>query len=593
MPAPEEEPTAASSGTWRFPAYQDLGHAILFAGIGLSLYGLCTLNYPRIVLPALLLIVGVVAAERGGTMFFTTRKSEDDAAAADMGMGMPGMDGFDMDFGDFMENPIPSQFADNKSVKRLHDVIRQTWEDDVTPVWDEFELDGDVLVSYKLRAAKPGFFTDEGTKNKFHDKLVKALKASKGAWSTSFDVDDDSVTVTQKSALPRLALPPLWKVSHTPEEAGKAYKKFEMTLGPGEGGDMVTFRPQVFPHVAVIATSGGGKSVFLRACMEQMRALGGQILVGDGKGSDASTLRNEPGVIAIGRGSGSKGVEYIAAIEIAFRIMQQRQNTAAERKTADPDNWEDIPPVFLVLDEMKSVLKKWSTELDNKSFKAIESRVNQILALGRQLRVHVYTASQDVYKESIPPSWLTNIGMKISLGKPHHLTISKGFDESIRGDATRIAAGIDPNARGRGMIAGVDEETATATVTPYQGFLGYSPGEATPDFFDKDQLAQWNAFRKEVSESIPRMYSRKWFQIDNMSEAQEKQEKSTGEFGFIDFELFSVDEIASMPIINLDMRDENGDIVPDPAMRKYDPDPNNKEYVCRPVVRKETAVSDI
>ena len=205
-----------------------------------------------------------------------------------------------------------------------------------------------------------------------------------------------------------------------------------------------------------------------------------------------------------------------------------------------------------------------------------------------------YTASQDVYQESIPPSWLTNIGMKISLGKPHHLTISKGFDESIRTDATRIAAGIDPNVRGRGMIAGMDEDTGTATVRPYQGFLGYSPGEARPGFFNDEQKAQWDSFRKNVSEAIPELYGRKWFQIEGASEAQLAKEKETGvDFGYIDFELFTVDEIANMKIINLDMRDETGKIVANPAMIKYDPDPNNAEYVCKPVVNESNTITDI
>lgn len=575
-----------TSGRWLFPHKQDLGHAMLATGIGATTYGLTTVGYPSLVLPLASTVAGMILCERGWTMW---RKGDeppmDDMPMMDdfgMGMGYPGMP----DWG--MGGNMP------EVVSRLMEVVNATWKNgELEPVWDAFELEGEELISYALRATQPGFFTNEATKTQLTNKLTNAVPASRAAWATLFDNKTDTVTFTQKSSIPKLALPPNWEVVDSAKKAGVAYKKFEMTLGPGEDG-MVTFKPQVFPHVAVIATSGGGKSVFLRACAEQMRAVGGQIVFGDGKGVDYSTLRNQPGVVAIGRGSGSKGVEYIAAIELAFRIMQQRQNSAAERKDADPENWENLPPIFLVLDELKSVLKKWSTELDKKSFKAVESKVNQILALGRQLRVHVYTASQDVYAESIPPSWLTNIGMKISLGKPHHLTISKGFDEAIRGDATRIAAGIDPNVRGRGMIAGVDEDSGTATVRSYQGFLGYSPGEATPGFLNHDQKEQWNSFRKNVSEAIPTLYSRKWFKIDEPSDAQVKKEADIGrELGYIDFELFTVDEISELQIINLDMRDENDNIVPDPEMRKYDPDPTNAEYVCKPIISKETTVTDI
>ena len=558
---------------------------MLLIGVGMVLIGLGTVNYPHIFRPTLILVVGMVVVERGWTLWRRV-DTADSVDGVDMGMGMdPGMMGMGSPF-DMIDGDYPPD------VQRLLQVARATWPDELDLI--HHEMDGDVLTSYTFQARTAGFFTDGGVKTRVANKLTNAVPPSRGGWTPTFDTKKDTITVSQKSSIPNIALPPEWHVVTTAKEAQTAYKKFAMTLGPGEGGEMVTFKPQVFPHVAVIATAGGGKSVFLRACIEQMRALGGQILLGDGKGVDYSTLRNQPGVVAIGRGSGAKGVEYLAAVEIAFRIMQHRQNTAAERKAANPDGWEDLPPVFLILDELKSVLKKWSTELDKKSYKSMESKVNQIFALGRQLRVHVYCASQDVYAESIPPSWLTNIGMKISLGKPHHLTINKGFDESIREDALRIANGIDPNVRGRGMIAGMDEDSGTAAVKSYQGFLGYSPGEALPGFLNTEQKEKWNSFRKNVSEAIPHLYSRKWFRIDEKPEAQVKQESATGQdLGYIDFELFSLDEISMLPIINLDKRDANGNIVPDPAMKKYDPDPTNDEYVCKPVVSAANTVTEI
>lgn len=582
MTAPEQE-SHTVSGFWTFPGSQDLGYATTLVGAGLVLYGASRFQYPGYFVPALIFIVGLICAERGVTLWIKG------ARAKELEMAGPGM----MDPGMLVPSFLMPTGATNPDVARVLEVVQATWEDALVPLWDKWELEDDALVSYCFKANEPGFFAQSGNRTRFSNKMTTAVPAQKGAWSVSFDNKSDTVTVTAKSSIPKLALPPLWKVARNMDDARTAYKSWSVTLGPGEDG-MVTFKPQVFPHVAVIATSGGGKSVFLRACIEQMRAVGGQILLGDGKGSDYATYRGQNNVLAIGRGSGSKGVEYVAAIEIAFRIMQQRQNTAAERKAADPDGWEDVPPVFLILDELKSVLKKWSTELDKKSYKAIESKVNQILALGRQLRVHVYTASQDAYAESIPPTWLTNIGMKISLGKPHPLTIKKGFDASIHEEAERIAAGIDPNTRGRGMIAGVDEDTGTAAVKPYQGFIGYSPGEATPGFLNAEQQQQWHSFRQSVSEAIPHLYSRKWFKIDEPSEAQLEQEKKTGrEFGYIDFELFSVDEIAAMQIINLDMRDENGNIVPNPDMIKYDPDPSNEFYVCRPILSESNSITDI
>ena len=584
---PDDERTRRS-GLWSFPDRQDLGFTMLLGGVGAAMYGLSTVGYPHTVAPLALAAGGAVLADRGWHKWRHLPAETEPEMDMDLGMGMdPMMMGMPNWGGP--EGYVPEQ------VSRLIEVVRATWSNgELLPEWDAFEMNGENLVAYTLRATEPGYFTNDGTRTRTMNKLTAALPATEGAWACSFDNQADTVTVTQKSSIPKLAIPPNWPVVADAKAALVRYNDWEMVLGPGENGKFVTYKPQVFPHVAVIATSGGGKSVFLRSCASQMLAIGGMLILGDGKGSDYSTLRDVPGVVAIGRGSGSKGVEYIAAIELAFRIMQQRQNTAAERKAADPEGWRNLPPVFLILDELKSVLKKWSTELDGKSFKAIESKVNQILALGREMRVHALTASQDAYAESIPASWLTNIGMKISLGKPHHMTLTKAFDESIRGDASRIAAGIDPNVRGRGMIAGVDEDSGTASVHAYQGFIGYSPGEAMPGFFNDEQRAQWNSFKDAVYGKIPHLYSRKWFLIDHKPEAQEKMESAKGEdLGYINFELFSVDELSSLQVINLDMRDDEGRIVPNPDMLKYDPDPANPHYVCKPVVNTKNTITEI
>lgn len=578
MAATVEQPSMGKSSFWRFPAGQDLGHALFLIGFGLLVYGLFTVGYPNFLIPIFCAVGGAILVERGVTKWFTPPKFGDDEPEDmpmfDPMMGFGGYPGFD-----------------SEDVSRLCQAAFN-FSDTLSPDTDAFTRNEDnELEGFSFKSSTVGFFGKKGNRDGLSDLLSSV--AGMG-WRITFDQTTDRILGSKKSDIPKLALPPNWKVVSSAKEGRKMFKNWKMILGPGEGGEFVSFKPNVFPHVAVIATSGGGKSIFLKACIEQMRAAGGQIIIGDGKGSDYSLLRGIPGVVCIGRGSGTKGVEYIGAIELAYRVMQQRMNTAAERKAADPEGWEDIPPVFLILDELKSVLKAWSTELDKGSFKAIESKVNRILALGRQMRVFVYTASQDAYAESIPPSWLTNIGMKISLGKPHHLTISKAFDESIRDEAVRIAASIDPNTRGRGMIAGVDDDSGTATVKPYQGFYSPSPGEAMPDFFNDKERAQWESFRKNVSDAVPNLHTRRWFRIDEKPEAQIKKEKDTGEeFGYIDFELFSVDEISALPIINLDMRDANGDLVPNPDMIRFDPDPTNPYYVCKPVVSNSNAIEDI
>lgn len=568
------------------PTNKQFGYSVAVSSIGLGMYG-CGAAMAGAMPPTALALTAGVTMLGAGLGYHQTTIPDPQPSYGDLlgGDGDGGMYGGGVDMG---------QMGGNPNVVRLLQVVASVSED-IVPVPEDFsfvdnnEMGGD-LESYGLRAMTPGYFASSSTQSRLYNVLSQALG---DGWGIDFDTTTDTVKASRKSSLPKIALPEMWRVVRNQAEALEMYNTWALSLGPGESGETVTVNPQVYPHSAFIATSGGGKSVALRACIEQFRAIGGQVILGDGKGSDYASLRDLPGVITIGRGSGSRAMEYVGAIEIGYRIMQQRQNTAAERKLKDPAGWRNVPPVFIILDEMKSVMKKWKAEL-KKDFGAVESKVNQILALGREMRVHVFFATQDVYDQSIPNSWLTNVGMKINLGKPHSLTLTKGFDESIQGKARRIAASIDPKVRGRGMIGGVDEDSGKAVVQSYQGYYSYSPGEAITAGLPPEAQQNWPQFKAQVSDAVPRLYSRKWFKVDQMSEAQAKKESETGaELGYIDFELFSADEVANMPLVNLDMRAPDGAIVPDPDMVQYDPNPQNEYYVCRPVVNTATMVTDI
>ncbi|MGP9759537.1 type IV secretory system conjugative DNA transfer family protein [Corynebacterium sp. AOP12-C2-36] len=462
---------------------------------------------------------------------------------------------------------------------------------DLQPDASSFTFDsGGALTSYRLTATRPGVLTPEPFQAKLHAALTRSMEGT--GWDVQIRSNKDEVLVSRGSEIPRLALPEIWPVVTSAAEAKTRYTGWQLELGPGEQGP-VRIDPQVFPHMVAVASTGGGKSVFLRSSAEQFRAIGAQIYFGDGKGSDYAAYRGQSNVVAIGRGSGARGMEYAAIIEMCFRIMQARQDGAAEAKLSDPDGWKNFAPIFVILDEMKAVLKKWKSELKSAEFKLLESRMNQVLALGREFRVHVCFAVQDVYAESIPRPWLSNVGLKVSLGKPHAKTLEQGFDEAVQDDARRVAERIDPRVRGRGMIAGYDDDTGSAQVVEYQGFLSYAPGESIEGAPAEAQQAM-QRFKRGVSDAVPNLYSRKWFRITSKPSAQVALEKRRGaDLGYIDFELFTPTELADLPIVNLDMRDDRGEIVPDPKMRRFDPDPQNVEYVCRPVRSETDAITDI
>lgn len=271
---------------------------------------------------------------------------------------------------------------------------------------------------------------------------------------------------------------------------------------------------------------------------------------------------------------------YFAVAEIAHRIMNSRRKIGAKRKLENPDTWEDFPVVLLVLDELKTMLGVWaSSDLDPDEKRIIYKRIDGIGALGRQPRVHMVMATQDLYNESIRGSWLNNAGLRVCLAKPSEREVNKGFEASLRSEVLRVAAGFDDSIAGRGMVAAYDKESGSAAVKEFQGYYGYSPGEKFPE--DSKGMAEWSDFKSAVSDRVPRLHPRMWFQLDEPSLRQQEMEEKPGAkpLGYIDFELFTPSEIGELKLVNLDRQDAAGEWKPDPAMVKYDPHPENPEYV--------------
>ncbi|SIL08520.1 hypothetical protein [Mycobacteroides abscessus] len=234
------------------------------------------------------------------------------------------------------------------------------------------------------------------------------------------------------------------------------------------------------------------------------------------------------------------------------------------------------------MDEIKGMREKWKNNLSKADAKAIESMVTEITALGRELRVHVMLISQDARDQSIPGVWNSNLPLTISLGKPSDMTMDKAFEESAVPKVRMVRESMDPKIKGRCLIASVDPVTGAADATEYQGYLGYSPGESWDNAkLPPEAKQKWPQFKEQVSDRVPRMYSRQWFRIDEKSELQQALEKKgEPDRGYIDFDMFTVEEIKRMERVPLDMRGADGVIVPDPAMAKYDP--SSREYVCLP-----------
>lgn len=433
-----------------------------------------------------------------------------------------------------------------------------------------------------------GYLTDPNTQ----DKLQKTFNSGLGGiWSFRFDPTNDHFTATKKSGIPQLKFPPLWHVVKDADEAKRLYPGWQFKIGVTTGGREVGFSFDKWAHARVIGESGSGKSVAVQCWLEQFRAAGWMILLADGKGQDYvgySTPNptdhnlSVPGAVATGLGSSTRGMAYIAVIAMAYQIMQERQFSSEQEKVDNPSGWNMYPPVLLVLDEIKGMREKWKAELSSDESKVVDSMVTELTALGRAFRIHLVLISQDAYVDSMPSSWTSNVPLSICLGRPKDDTVRKAFERAVVPKVKQIRESMDPEAKGRGLVATVDKESGVADAMEYQGYLSYAPGESWDNVKIPRQAAQeWPQFKKLVSDRVPRLWSRMWFRIDNKSEAQLEYEATNGEdLGYISFDMFSPTEIKRMDRVLLDMRDSSGEIRPNPVAAKYDP--ASRAYVCRP-----------
>lgn len=454
------------------------------------------------------------------------------------------------------------------------------------------------LVAWGFRCAEPGYLTDTGVQQRLQTTF---LKGAGGIWSFRFDPRTDTFGASRKSGIPTLVFSPIWPVISSVAEARKRYTGWEFKVGESARGAVGVCMERM-AHIKVIGETGAGKSVAIRSFLEQFRAMGWMLILGDGKGADYAGYfaphRDDhglpvPGTVAVGLGSTARGMAYVGAIVLAYQILLERQESSIQAKIDDPENWNSYTPVLLVLDEIKGMREKFKA-LGKETASKIESMVTEITSLGRELRVHVMLISQDARDVSIPGVWNSNLPLTISLGKPSEMTVSKAFEDSVRSKVRMIRESMDPNIKGRCLIASVDPDNGAADATEYQGYLGYSPGEHWNNpKLPPNTKEHWIPFKEQVSERVPRLYTRQWFQINRKPLAQiEAEENGEPDHGFINFDLFTVDEIKRMDRVQLDMRDpKSGKVVPNPDVAKYDP--SSRSYVCRPKGTRQKIVAEL
>ncbi|MFD3976041.1 pRL2-11 [Streptomyces cyaneofuscatus] len=191
--------------------------------------------------------------------------------------------------------------------------------------------------------------------------------------------------------------PPALSLFKDPKMRGLVARAKESApvIGFGAGGRIVSVDLDAeSPHILVNASTGGGKSVILRCIACQMLHHGSRVFVLDTKRISHLWARGLPGVTYCA------DVADIHDQLIALGREGRRRTRVADELGigADP---KDIGPRLLILLEevnatMKQLARYWEKireSGDPKVFPAVDA-LNEILYMGRQLRMHVLLVAQ-------------------------------------------------------------------------------------------------------------------------------------------------------------------------------------------------------
>lgn len=359
------------------------------------------------------------------------------------------------------------------------------------------------------------------------------------------------------SAFPPAVAPPLTKPAQSVAEAHARYRDFRWMLGVDARGNVIAPSINEVFHVLAVGGTGSGKSVWVRGLIESARLAGWRVFLGDGKQSDYPALQNAPGVVM----RSSDAAQHIVLVSTVVREMERRQKVAEQRKVQGHPDPFDFDPLLLVLDEFAS-MRGDVLESFNNNKNGMEPWLKAIAAIsrkGRELKVHLVLASQDLYVENIPNQWQGNFQLLVSLGEIEDKTLDTKFiPDTLKDEAKRVGSRITRKNRGRGLF--VDKsEASNVKITEFQSFYSYSPGstsmaeDAPPSVAPptKEVRAVWEQQVVAV-EQMPRLYSRLGIKVEDSDWAKD------------------ADCVALMqtPVIALDAKDSG--FAPYDDRRKYD-----------------------
>lgn len=454
----------------------------------------------------------------------------------------------------------PQEAAGNRDVIRLCMIVADISET-IIPVWDEFEFEDGELIGYGFRSMKPGFLATDSAKARVDAQLSSTLG---DGWGISYNSREDSFTGSRKSDVPKLALPEMWRVVGSKAEAAHNFDDFEVQVGIGANGP-ISFKPKSHPHRLESGSTGGGKSVATRAEIMQYLAAGYRVFALDGKGTDYSSFMRFQNVSAVS----TNVYEHVIVLHKVWLILQNRRLSAGAASKRGDTSWrETMTPILLVMDEFASVRNNIRAAFSTADQKLIDRDISDILKVGREFRVNVILATQDLKANTVDSDWLDMFIAIHSLGRPAPMTVNKAFPEEIRGEVTRLGQRISRKVPGRALVA-VTDENGSNTAELYQAFWSYSPAETISEKLPAEVRENWSKFKTTVADRIPRLYPREWVKLEYPEPAEKKDPYADyREDGWVDITKMSVKDLHELKPVPLE---DPQTLEPLPENAIYDP----------------------
>ena len=268
-------------------------------------------------------------------------------------------------------------------------------------------------------------------------QLVLDAKAPSptGYWTVRWDPAVNEVTVQPSQPLPRRADYPVTMPG--PDQ------QMIIPLGVGDGGQVVSWQPALFPHLMAVGPTGTGKTVFLFGLIISCLLRGWVIVLLDPK--ELSFRGFDPQAL-VGRGFAPwGGIVSVATTEaemeeaIAFFHSNMRNRYAAIKGFEVSE--DDLPPVLMIVDEAGELVERLneyhSSEEKHQDLQDRAERAGQDakdvakpkgvknpelrkvwsgLRLGRQARDIVCTATQRPDVSFIPGEARSNLTTRVGLG---------------------------------------------------------------------------------------------------------------------------------------------------------------------------------